>query len=57
MRPNLYGGLPFYGHTCSNTIDLFRAPHNFEGVITQNVINAQLKATTSQNSNIIASER
>jgi hypothetical protein len=57
MRPNLYRGLPFYGHTCSNAIDLFRAPHNFEEVITQNVINAQLKATTSQNSNIRAVER
>jgi hypothetical protein len=57
IHPRLFNGLPFYGHSCFNTIDLFRAPPNFKGEITQNVINTQLKATTSQNSNIRAAER
>lgn len=56
MRPDLYRGLPFYAHTCSNTVDLFRKPENFEEVITEEVINAQLKATTSHNSNVRAAE-
>ena len=47
MHNRLHNGLPFYGHSCSNAIDLYKAPRNFEGVITQNIINTQLKATTS----------
>ena len=57
MRPELYRGQPFYGHSCSSTIDLFMAPERFNGNITTNIINAQLKATTSHNSNIRAAER
>jgi hypothetical protein len=57
MSSKLHGGLPFYGHACSNTIDLYKAPERFNGKITKNIINAQLKATTSENSNIRAAER
>jgi hypothetical protein len=57
MRPTLYGGQPFYGHSCSNTIDLYKAPERFNGKITKNLINIQLKATTSHESNIRAAER
>jgi hypothetical protein len=57
MSPALYRGQPFYGHSCSNIIDLYKAPERFNGKITKNLINTQLKATTSQNSNIIAAER
>ena len=56
MRPALYGGQPFYGHSCSNTIDLYKAPERFNGKITKNLINIQLKATTSHESNIRAAE-
>ena len=56
MDSGLHSGLPFYGHSCFNSIDLFRAPRNFNGVITQNVINAQLKATTSNKSNLRVAE-
>ena len=57
MMETLYGGQPFYGHSCSNTIDLFKASKGFNGKITKNIINTQLKATTSNNSNIRAAER
>ena len=57
MSSYLHRGLPFYGHACSNTIDLYKAPERFNGKITKNIINAQLKATTSENSNIRAAER
>jgi uncharacterized protein YjbI with pentapeptide repeats len=56
MHPRLHTGLPFYGHSCSNTIDLYKAPRNFEGKITQNIINTQLKATTSNKSNLRVAE-
>jgi len=56
MDPGLHNGLPFYGHSCSNTIDLYRAPPNFEGEITQNIINTQLKATTSNKSDLRVAE-
>jgi hypothetical protein len=54
IRPELYGGQLFYGHSCSSTIDLFRASERFNGKITTNIINAQLKATTSS---LVAAER
>jgi hypothetical protein len=47
MSPRLHEGSPFYGHSCDSRVDLFLAPSNFRGVITQNVINTQLKATSS----------
>jgi WD40 repeat protein len=53
ISPELHSEQPFYGHSCENTIDLYRAPSNFRGVITQNEINTQLKATIS---NLIAEE-
>jgi len=47
MSPDIHHNSPFYGHSCTNTLDMFRAPQNYSGEITKNVINAQLKATTS----------
>ena len=47
MSPSRYHNSPFFGHTCSKTLYIFIAPSNYNGEITQNVINAQLKATTS----------
>jgi uncharacterized protein YjbI with pentapeptide repeats len=46
MSPR-YNNSPFFGHTCDYRIDMFKAPANFNREITQNVINAQLRATTS----------
>jgi WD40 repeat protein len=57
MNPRLHDGQPFYGHSCSSIIDLYKAHEKFNGKITTNIINAQLKATISQNSNIILAER
>jgi len=56
MSSGLHRGQPFYGHSCFSGIDLYKAPPNFRGEITQNVINTQLKATTSSNSNLRAEE-
>jgi len=47
MSPEFYNDLPFFGHSCDNRVDMFRVPPNYRGEITQNVINAQLRATTS----------
>jgi uncharacterized protein YjbI with pentapeptide repeats len=47
MSPELYNDLPFFGHSCDNRVDMFRVRANYRGEITQNVINAQLRATTS----------
>jgi uncharacterized protein YjbI with pentapeptide repeats len=47
MSPEIYNNSPFFGHTCDNRVDMFKAPANYRGKITQNVINAQLRATTS----------
>jgi len=48
MNSRLHNGQPFYGHSCTLTIDLYLEPSNYNGEeITQNVINTQLKATTS----------
>ena len=37
-------------------MDLYKAPERFNGQITKNIINAQLKATTSHESNVRAAE-
>jgi hypothetical protein len=47
MSPELYNDSPFFGHSCDNRVDMFIAPPNYSGEIIQNVINAQLRATTS----------
>ncbi len=56
MMTSLHSGQPFYGHSCSNTIDLYRKHERFNGIITKNIINTQLKATTSNNSSMRAAE-
>jgi hypothetical protein len=52
MSPELYDNSPFFSHSCDNRVDMFRLPANrvlanYNGKITRNIINAQLKATTS----------
>jgi hypothetical protein len=47
MSPRLHKNQPFYGHTCFSTIDLYRKPHNYTGVITKNIINIQLKTSSN----------
>ena len=53
----LHRGSPFYGHSCDCRVDLFRAPVNYNGKITINDININLKANTSHESSIRAAER
>jgi uncharacterized protein YjbI with pentapeptide repeats len=57
MQRGLYNGQALYGHSCSSQIDLYMAPRNYNGVITGNNINTQLKATVSNKSNIRVAER
>ena len=47
MSPQLYGGSPFYGHSCDARVDLFIKPPGFNGTVTVNAINTALKANTS----------
>jgi len=56
MSPGLHSGSPFYGHSCDSRVDLFRAPENYNGKITTNDININLKANTSHKLSIRAAE-
>jgi hypothetical protein len=47
MSPGLYNNSPFFGHSCDTRVDMFRVPANYNGRITRNIINAQLKASAS----------
>jgi len=57
ISPGLHRSSPFYGHSCDCRVDLFRAPENYNGKITTNDININLKANTSHESSIRAAER
>jgi hypothetical protein len=57
ISPRLHRGSPFYGHSCDFRVDLFKAPVNYNGKITTNDININLKANTSHESSIRAAER
>jgi uncharacterized protein YjbI with pentapeptide repeats len=57
MQRGLHNGQALYGHSCSSQIDLYMAPRNYNGVITGNNINTQLKATVSNKSNVRVAER
>ena len=57
MQRDLHNGQALYGHSCSSQIDLYMAPRNYNGVITGNNINIQLKATVSNKSNVRVAER
>jgi uncharacterized protein YjbI with pentapeptide repeats len=47
MSPEIYNNSPFFGHSCDNRVDMFRVPANFNGRITRNIINTQLRASAS----------
>jgi uncharacterized protein YjbI with pentapeptide repeats len=57
MHPDIHNGQALYGHSCFASVDLYIAPRNYNGIITGNNINTQLKATVSNKSNIRVAER